>query len=95
VQHFGDTAFIPALDLVMRSAPPIDALASTGSVTVPEFRWPIGADRSPWFPAARLFRRAHTRDWSAVGDALAVQLRERLAAGVDADLPGYRRLLVP
>ncbi|MCC7322880.1 MAG: tetratricopeptide repeat protein [Gemmatimonadaceae bacterium] len=103
VRHFGDTAFIlRQLDLVITVDTAVANLSAALGIptwimipTIPEFRWPIGADRSPWYPAARLFRRAHTRDWSAVGDALAVQLRERLAAGVDADLPDYRRLLVP
>lgn len=100
VGHFGDTAYVlRQLDLVITVDTAVANLSAALGIptwimipTIPEFRWPIGADRSPWFPAARLFRRAHTRDWGAVARAIAAQLRARVASGVDPDLPDYRPL---
>jgi ADP-heptose:LPS heptosyltransferase len=31
-----------------------------------DWRWMIGRDDSPWYPAARLFRNQSDADWSAV-----------------------------
>lgn len=103
VRHFGDTAYIlRQLDLVITVDTAVANLSAALGIptwimipTIPEFRWPIGAERSPWFPAARLFRRAHTRDWDTVAHAIAAQLQERVASGVDPDLPDYRALRVP
>ncbi|MCC6930672.1 MAG: tetratricopeptide repeat protein [Gemmatimonadaceae bacterium] len=100
VRHFGDTAFVlRQLDLVISVDTAIANLSAALGIptwilvpTIPEFRWPIGAVRSPWYPKARLFRRRHTRDWDSVAQAVVRQLHERLAAGSDEDLPGYRRL---
>ena len=32
--------------------------------TMPEWRWGLGADRTPWYPSAKLWRRTHTFAWS-------------------------------
>lgn len=100
VRHFGDTAFIlRQLDLVISVDTAIANLSAALGIptwilipTIPEFRWPIGATRSPWYPTARLFRRAHTRDWDSVVRDVTRQLQERVASGSDPDLPAYRRL---
>lgn len=100
VRHFGDTAYVlRQLDLVITVDTAVANLAAAIGVptwimppTIPEFRWPVGAVRSPWYPSARLFRRAHTRDWGSVALAIATQLRERVSSGLDPDLPDYRRL---
>jgi hypothetical protein len=45
----------------------------------PDFRWLLDRDDSPWYPTARLFRQAATRDWNDVVDrvrsALAMHVR--------------------
>ncbi len=100
VRHFGDTGFVlRQLDLVVTVDTAVANLSAALGIptwifppTIPEFRWPIGAQRSPWYPSARLFRRAHTRDWASVASAAAAALRERVAEGVNRDVPGYRRL---
>lgn len=103
VRHFGDTGYVlRQLDLVITVDTAVANLSAALGIptwifppTIPEFRWPIDALRSPWYPSARLFRRAHTRDWASVAAAAASALQERLAEGTDRDLPGYRRLDVP
>ncbi|MGB0713293.1 MAG: tetratricopeptide repeat protein, partial [Gammaproteobacteria bacterium] len=37
---------------------------------VPDWRWKLEGDRSPWYANARLFRQARYRDWSDVIDNL-------------------------
>lgn len=41
---------------------------------VPDWRWLLDRDDSPWYPTARLFRQGETREWDSVikrvGDAL-------------------------
>ncbi len=36
----------------------------------PDWRWGLGTDATPWYPAARLFRQRTPRDWSSVIDQL-------------------------
>ena len=33
---------------------------------VPDWRWLLDRDDSPWYPTARLFRQNDTREWSSV-----------------------------
>jgi hypothetical protein len=33
---------------------------------VPDWRWLIGRDDSPWYPSARIFRQDARRDWDEV-----------------------------
>ncbi|HSA56747.1 MAG TPA: tetratricopeptide repeat-containing glycosyltransferase family protein [Gemmatimonadaceae bacterium] len=99
VQDFGDTAFVlRQMDLVISVDTAVSNLSAALGVptwimvpTIPEFRWPIGASRSPWYPSARLFRRANTWQWTEVGRAIASDLATRVETGVDPDLPEYRR----
>jgi len=100
VRHFGDTAFVlRQLDLVITVDTAVANLSAAMGIptwimipTIPEFRWPIGAERSPWYPSARLFRRTHTRDWDTAAADVARQLQIRVSSEYDEDLPGYRRL---
>ena len=41
---------------------------------VPEWRWLLGRDDSPWYPTARLFRQDKLDDWSGVIDRVAAEL---------------------
>jgi hypothetical protein len=48
---------------------------------VPDWRWLLGRDDSPWYPTARLFRQSGDREWDSViarvDDALIEFLRGR------------------
>ena len=33
---------------------------------IPDWRWLLDRDSSPWYPVARLFRQDETRTWSSV-----------------------------
>jgi hypothetical protein len=33
---------------------------------VPDWRWLLDRDDSPWYPTARLFRQSDTREWDSV-----------------------------
>lgn len=44
---------------------------------VPDWRWFLGRDDSPWYPGVRLFRQPATSDWGSVFDAMADQLVSR------------------
>ncbi len=46
---------------------------------VPDWRFMLGRDDSPWYPSMRLFRQAVDGDWAPVFAAMAEALR-RLAA---------------
>tara|TARA_R110000772_G_scaffold41808_1_gene97602 strand:- start:185462 stop:187231 length:1770 start_codon:yes stop_codon:yes gene_type:complete len=42
---------------------------------VPEWRWLLGRDDTPWYPTMRLFRQPATGDWAGAVDALATYIR--------------------
>jgi Tfp pilus assembly protein PilF len=44
---------------------------------VPEWRWLLERDDSPWYPSLRLFRQSSPGDWSGVLDRVADALRDR------------------
>ena len=74
IQSFDDTAAIISLmDLVISSDTSIVHLAGAlGKPTwvllqfVPDWRWLLDRDDSPWYPTARLFRQDDTREWDNV-----------------------------
>ena len=33
---------------------------------VPDYRWGLTGETSPWYPTARLFRQTEAGDWSGV-----------------------------
>jgi tetratricopeptide (TPR) repeat protein len=50
---------------------------------VPDWRWLIDRDDSPWYPTARLFRQADTREWPSV----VARVREALQDWLEHDWP--------
>ena len=77
---------IAALDLVITVDTAVAHLAGALNVPVwlmlshvPDWRWMLGRDDSPWYPSMRLVRQPRVGDWAAVVDALATALRK--AAG--------------
>jgi FkbM family methyltransferase len=50
---------------------------------VPDWRWLLDRDDSPWYPSIRLFRQRRVGDWASVFEAMAEALPEQL--------PGIRR----
>ena len=66
-------ALISCLDVVITSDTSVAHLAATlGRPTwillqhVPDWRWLLGRDDSPWYPTARLFRQTATREYASV-----------------------------
>ena len=47
---------------------------------VPDWRWLMGRDDSPWYPRHRLFRQERPGDWAGVFRRIADALRERVAS---------------
>ena len=84
---FSDTASVIAqLDLVISVDTSVAHLAGALGKPlwmllpfVPDFRWMLGRDDSPWYPTARLFRQPRIGDWgsviASVRDELAVPFR--------------------
>jgi hypothetical protein len=82
LESFSDTAaLISHLDLVISVDTAIAHLAGALGRPVwillnyvPDWRWLLDRDDSPWYPSARLFRQSETREWNSViarvGDAL-------------------------
>ena len=81
ILHFGDAfgdfsdtaAFISKLDLVISVDTSIAHLAGALGKPVwvllsyiPDWRWLLDRDSSPWYPTARLFRQNDTRTWDSV-----------------------------
>jgi tetratricopeptide (TPR) repeat protein len=96
VLHFGDelktyadtAALIANLDLVIAVDTSVAHLAGALAKPVwillpfiPDWRWLLDRDDSPWYPTARLFRQDETRGWDGVvarvHDALDEYLRRR------------------
>jgi hypothetical protein len=44
---------------------------------VPEWRWLLNRDDSPWYPATRLFRQSSAGDWPGVFANIADAVRAR------------------
>jgi ADP-heptose:LPS heptosyltransferase len=71
---FSDTAaLISHLDLVISVDTAIAHLAGALGkpvwillTHVPDWRWLLDRDDSPWYPTARLFRQSETRQWDSV-----------------------------
>jgi tetratricopeptide (TPR) repeat protein len=74
LEDFSDTAaLISKLDLVISVDTSIAHLAGALAKSVwvlmpflPDWRWQLNRDDSPWYPTARLFRQDQTRTWDAV-----------------------------
>jgi tetratricopeptide (TPR) repeat protein len=71
---FGETAaLIACLDLVITVDTSVAHLsAALGKPTwillpfMPDYRWLLGRDDSPWYPSVRLFRQSQSRDYGSV-----------------------------
>jgi ADP-heptose:LPS heptosyltransferase len=80
-------ALVSCLDLVITVDTSVAHLsAALGCPTwillpyVPDYRWLLDRDDSPWYPAARLFRQNESRDYESVLDRLATELRTLILA---------------
>lgn len=55
---------------------------------IPDWRWQVGRDDSPWYPHTRLFRQKRARDWSdvvsSIERAILLKVGERAHAGESA-----------
>jgi glycosyltransferase involved in cell wall biosynthesis len=88
LNDFRDTAAaIEQLDIVLTVDTSVAHLAAAlGRETwimithVPDFRWMIGRDDSPWYPSVRLFRQSMPRDWTSVITSVRRALDERVHA---------------
>src|SRR6516165_518900 len=85
---FLDTAAVMMnLDLIVSPCNSIAHLAGAlGRPTfvalmhVPEWRWLLNRDDSPWYPATRLFRQSSAGDWPGVFARIADAIRARASA---------------
>jgi tetratricopeptide (TPR) repeat protein len=83
-----DTAALVAnLDLVVTSDSMIAHLAGAlgrpvwvALRRIPDWRWLLDREDSPWYPTMRLFRQATEGDWGAVFERIARAARERAGA---------------
>jgi tetratricopeptide (TPR) repeat protein len=81
---FLDTAAVlESLDLVVTSDTAVAHLSATlGRPTwialrrVPEWRWLLAREDSPWYPTVRLFRQSEEGDWACVFQAMARALAD-------------------
>jgi tetratricopeptide (TPR) repeat protein len=88
LEDFADTAALIAnLDLVISVDTAVAHLAAALGREVwillpliPEWRWMIDQEDSPWYPSARLFRQTRFRDWSQPVARVTRALHQRAAA---------------
>ena len=86
LNDFMDTAAVMRnLDLVITCDTSIAHLAGALGVPVwvamplvPDWRWLLGRDDSPWYPAMRLFRQKSLGDWSGVFGKIEAELCAQL-----------------
>ncbi len=78
-------AIIAALDLVITSDTSIAHLAGAlgapvwlALAHVPDWRWGLEGETSPWYPTMRLFRQDRPGDWAGVFDRIAVRIAQAL-----------------
>lgn len=85
---FAETAaLLSCLDLVITVDTSVAHLAGAlGRPTwvllpfVPDYRWLLGRDDSPWYPTLRLFRQGTRGDWREVLERVGRELAERISA---------------
>lgn len=84
ISNFADTAALIAnLDLVITIDTAVAHLAGALGKQVwvmlshaPDWRWMVGRNDSPWYPAMRLFRQPKAGDWDSVTDEVAQELMQ-------------------
>jgi tetratricopeptide (TPR) repeat protein len=89
LEDFSDTAaLIENLDLVVAVDTSVVHLAGALGKPVwvllpfmPDWRWLLDRDDSPWYPSARLFRQDEARAWDSVIMGVNAALRDLRAAG--------------
>jgi ADP-heptose:LPS heptosyltransferase len=82
LKDFTDTAaLIAELDLVISVDTSVAHLAGALGKPVwvlvsyvPDFRWLLSRDDSPWYPTARLFRQPCIGDWQSVVEKVKAEL---------------------
>lgn len=95
IQDLSDTAALMAnLDLIVSTDTSVVHLAGalgrpvwTVLCSVPDWRWLLTGDRSPWYPTMRLFRQKQQGDWDGVMSEVMRELFKVLEAapgGADA-----------
>jgi Flp pilus assembly protein TadD len=88
LQDFADTASLIAnLDLVISSDTAVAHLAGAMGKPlwlllpfVPDWRWLLDRDDSPWYPSMRLFRQPKIGDWQSPIRRICRELRQKLKA---------------
>jgi ADP-heptose:LPS heptosyltransferase len=88
LSDFAETAaLIACLDLVITVDTSVAHLAGAlGCPTwillpyVPDWRWLLDRNDSPWYPTVRLFRQSETRDYAPVLDRVRSELLSLIAA---------------
>jgi tetratricopeptide (TPR) repeat protein len=90
VRHFGDeimdfsdtAALVQSMDLVISVDTSVAHLAGALGKRVwillpylPDWRWQLDREDSPWYPNARLFRQSQPGEWSDVFERVADELR--------------------
>lgn len=86
IVDFSDTAaLISCLDLVIAVDTSVAHLAGAlGCPTwillpyVPDYRWLLHREKSPWYPSVRLFRQSESREYESVVDRVRAQLIEEI-----------------
>jgi tetratricopeptide (TPR) repeat protein len=84
---FRDTAaLMHDLDLVVTADSAVGHLAGALGVPVwltlafvPDWRWLLGREDSPWYPTARLFRQGRPNDWDEVFVRIAAEVLKRVS----------------
>ncbi|MEG4939389.1 tetratricopeptide repeat protein [Microcoleus sp. F4-D5] len=95
LHDFADTAAaISALDLVISVDTSVAHLAGALGKPVwillcfvPDWRWMLQREDSPWYPTARLFRQSTAGDWEGVLEQASLALRERICQHEEAQPP--------
>ncbi|TAF01407.1 MAG: tetratricopeptide repeat protein [Oscillatoriales cyanobacterium] len=92
LNDFADTAaVISQLDLVICVDTAVAHLAGALGKPVwillsfmPDWRWMLAREDSPWYPTARLFRQSKPGDWDGVGDRIKTALQELIPTPTEA-----------
>jgi len=98
IENFADTAaIISMLDLVISVDTSVVHLAGALGRPVwillqfmPDWRWLLDRNDSPWYPTARLFRQSRSDDWDGVVDAATSEL-SRFVASNATQFPDHVR----